>query len=53
MAVVAVALPGQAGALSLVHFDDVVPAEQLQAVIVPRLLVCAGAIAKALDEYRA
>lgn len=53
MAVVAVALPAKAGALSLVHFDDVVPSEQLQSIIVPRLLVCANAIAKALHEHRA
>jgi DNA-binding IclR family transcriptional regulator len=52
MAVVSVALPANAGALSLVHFDDVVPAEQLVAVIVPRLLVCAETIATALRESR-
>jgi IclR family transcriptional regulator, mhp operon transcriptional activator len=52
MAVVSVALPARLGALSLVHFDDVVTPEQLESIIVPRLRVCAGEIAKALQEYR-
>jgi IclR family transcriptional regulator, mhp operon transcriptional activator len=52
MAVVSVALPAELGALSLVHFDDVVPPERLQAIIVPRLLVCATEIASALQECR-
>ena len=52
MAVVSVALPAKLGALSLVHFDDVIPPKQLETIIVPRLLACAGEIAKALQEYR-
>jgi IclR family mhp operon transcriptional activator len=52
MAVVAVALPAKAGALSLIHFDDIVPAGQIESVLVPRLLVCAATIAKALQDYR-
>jgi IclR family transcriptional regulator, mhp operon transcriptional activator len=52
MAVVSVALPAELGALSLVHFDDVVPPERLRAIIVPRLLVCAREIASALQKYR-
>lgn len=51
MAVIAVALPARAGALSLIHFDDVVSPEQLDAVIVPKLRACAESIAKALREY--
>lgn len=52
MAVVSVALPAMLGALSLVHFDDVVSPEQMEAVILPRLLECARGIAGALQEYR-
>lgn len=50
MAVVAVALPAKLGALSLVHFDDVVPPERLESIIVPRLLTSAAEIAKALQQ---
>lgn len=52
MAVAAVSLPGRAGALSLVHFDDVVSSEQLVSVIIPKLRACAEAISKALREHR-
>jgi hypothetical protein len=48
MAVVSVALPVKLGALSLVHFDDVAPPEQLESLIVPKLRKTAGEIAKAL-----
>lgn len=48
MAVVSVALPARLGALSLVHFDDVVPPEQLESLIVPKLRKTAGEIAQAL-----
>ena len=52
MAVVSVALPENLGALSLIHFDDVVPPKQIESAVVPRLLVCAAEMAKALREYR-
>jgi len=52
MAVAAVALPARAGALSLVHFDDVVSLQQFESVILPKLERCASAIAKALQAQR-
>lgn len=48
MAVVSVALPEKLGALSLVHFDDVVPAEQLESSIIPKLRTSGVEIAEAL-----
>ena len=49
MAVVSVAVPGGGGALSVVHFDDVVSPAQLETVILPRLRDCARNIAGALN----
>jgi len=48
MAVASVAVPEGGGALSVVHFDDVVSREQLEAAILPRLRDCARNIAGAL-----
>ena len=49
MRVAAVAVPGGCGALSLVYFDDVVPAEELRARLLPALNDAACRISEALD----
>lgn len=48
MAVASVALPSGGGALSLVHFDDVVSVKQLETVMLPELRICADNIVNAL-----
>lgn len=48
MAVVAVPVPDRGGALSVVHFDDVVTPQQMQETILPRMHACAENVAKAL-----
>lgn len=52
MRVVAVAVPGGVGALSLVHFDDVVTIPMMENALVPRLRETAASIAELLGGER-